>query len=55
MHADLAVTKMSSERVAVRPIVDRMTHTCEYITFDNTRPQFLVGQIEILLMKYTMF
>ena len=62
MRTDLAVTKMSSERVAVRPIVDRMTHACEYITFDNnciwpgtdTRPQFPVDQIVVVLMKCTM-
>ena len=33
MHTDRAVTRMSSERVATRTIVDRMTHACENITF----------------------
>ena len=33
MHTDRAITRMSSDRVAMRPIVDRMTHACENITF----------------------
>ena len=32
MFTDRAVTKMSSEPVAMRPIVDRMTHAYENIT-----------------------
>ena len=31
MRTDLAVTRMSSDRVAMRPIVDRMTNACENI------------------------
>ena len=37
MHTDRAVTRMSSERVAMRPIVHRMTHACENITFPCDR------------------
>ena len=33
MHTDHAVTRMSSYRVAMRPIVDRMTDASENITF----------------------
>ena len=33
MRTDRAVTRISSEQVAMRSIVDRMTHTCENITF----------------------
>ena len=33
MRTDRAVTRMRRERVAMRPIMDRMTHTCENITF----------------------
>ena len=37
MHTDGAVTRMSSGRVAMRPIVDRMTDACENITFHGGR------------------
>ena len=33
MRTDRALTRMSSDRVAMRPIVDRMTDACENITF----------------------
>ena len=33
MRIDHTITRMSSERVAMRPIVDRMTDTYENITF----------------------
>ena len=33
MHTDRDLTTMSSDRVAMRPIVDRMTDACENITF----------------------
>ena len=33
MHTDWPVTRMSSDRVAMSPIVHRMTHACENITF----------------------
>ena len=33
MRTDPAVARMGSERVAMRPIVDRMTHAFENITF----------------------
>ena len=33
MHIYSAVTKMSSDRVAIRPIVNRMAQACENITF----------------------
>ena len=33
MRTDHAVTRMSSDRVAMRPIVNRMTHACENFTF----------------------
>ena len=33
MHTDSAVIRMSSEHVAMRPIVDRVTQACENITF----------------------
>ena len=32
MYTDHAVTRMSSESVAMRPIVDRITDACENIT-----------------------
>ena len=37
MRTDRAVKRMSSEPVARRPIVDRMTHACENITFPCDR------------------
>ena len=37
MRTDLTVTRMSSDRVAVRPIVDRITEACENITFPCDR------------------
>ena len=37
MHTDRAATRMSSDRVAMRPIVNRMTHACENITFPYGR------------------
>ena len=37
MYADCPVTRMSSERVAIRPIVDRMTDAYENITFPCSR------------------
>ena len=37
MHTDHAVTRTSSDRVAVRPIVDRLTDACENITFPYGR------------------
>ena len=33
MRTDHAATRMSSEPVAMRPIVDRVTDACENITF----------------------
>ena len=33
MHTDRAITRMSSDQVAMRPIVDRMKDACENITF----------------------
>ena len=33
MHTHHTITRMSSVRVALRLIVDRMTHACENITF----------------------
>ena len=33
MRTDHAVTRMSSDQVAMSPIVDRMTDACENITF----------------------
>ena len=33
MRTDRAVTRMNSEPVAVRPIVDRITDACKNITF----------------------
>ena len=33
MRTDRAVTRMSSNWVAMRPIVDRMADACENITF----------------------
>ena len=33
MRTNCAVTRMNGDRVAVRPIVDRMTDACENITF----------------------
>ena len=33
MRTDRAVTRRSSDGVAMRPIVDRMTEVCENITF----------------------
>ena len=33
MRTDRAITRPSSEPVAMRPIVDRMTDACENITF----------------------
>ena len=33
MRTDHALARMSSDRVAMRPIVDRMSHACENITF----------------------
>ena len=43
MVADSAVTRMSSDRVAMRPIVDRMTDTCENITYPVADPGFPRG------------
>ena len=37
MRTDGAVTRMSSESVAMRPIVDRMTNDCENITVPWSR------------------
>ena len=37
MRTDRAVTRMSSDKVAMRPIVDRMTDACEIITFPYDR------------------
>ena len=37
MHTDHAVTRMSSDRVSMRPIVDRMTDACENITLPYSR------------------
>ena len=33
MRTDRAIIRMSSDRVAMRPIVDRITDACENITF----------------------
>ena len=33
MRTDRTVTRMSSNRVAMKPIVDRMTDACENIPF----------------------
>ena len=33
MCTDRAVTRMNSDRVAMKPIVNRMTHASENITF----------------------
>ena len=33
MHTDRAVLRMTIDRVAMRPIVDRMTDACVNITF----------------------
>ena len=37
MLTNRAVTRMSSDQVAMRPIVNRMTHACENITFPYGR------------------
>ena len=37
MRTDRVVTNMSSDRVAMTPIVNRMTHACENITFPHGR------------------
>ena len=37
MRTDRAVTRMSRDRVAMRPIVDRLTDACENITFPCSR------------------
>ena len=41
MHTDRAITRMSSDRVAMRPIVNRMTDARESITFGNNNGPFL--------------
>ena len=41
MLTDCTVTRMSSERVAMRPIVDRMTDAGENIPFSCGRKKFL--------------
>ena len=33
MRTDRTVTRMNSDQVTMRPIVDRMTDACENITF----------------------
>ena len=37
MGTDRAVTRMSSDRVGMRPTVDRMTDACKNITFPYGR------------------
>ena len=37
MHTDHGVTRMCSDRVGMRPIVDRMIDACENITFPYGR------------------
>ena len=44
MRTDYAVTKMSSDGVAMRPIVNRMTHACENITFPCGRYQEILDR-----------
>ena len=45
MRTDRAVTRMRSDRVAMRPIVDRMTDDCKNITFPS------VGKILVVRTK----
>ena len=51
MRTDRSVTRMSSDRVAMRPIVDKMTDACENITFPCGRSKDMNNLNEYIYPK----
>ena len=47
MHTDRAITRMSSDQVGMRPIVNRMTDASESITFGNNNGPFLKKTLRV--------